>query len=81
MILAECYYVLNKVYKIPRKEVINSLKQVVSLENIFCEKALIFETFNILEKKNINFANAYLLAKSTLQNIDILSFDKDILLK
>lgn len=79
MIVAECYYVLTKVYKVPKKVVLASLKQIVSLENIFCEKAFVFEAFGILEKKNIDFADAFLLAKSALQNLKVLRFDKDIL--
>lgn len=79
MILSECYYVLSKVYKVPKAKLIPSLKQIVLLENIICEKVLLFETLNILERKSIDFADAYLKAKSSLQNLEILSFDKDIL--
>ncbi len=81
LILAECFYVLTKLYKKTRQEVVLALKSLVSMENIYCDKILIFQTLANLEKKSIDFADAYLLAKSSLHQFGILSFDKDIKVK
>jgi predicted nucleic-acid-binding protein len=78
-VLAEIYFVLLKVYGLPKQSIIGDLKTVLSLDGIVGDnKIILFEALNILERKNIDFIDALICAKAKLQNYDILSFDNDL---
>ena len=78
-VLMEAFFVLTKFYKLPKEEVINDLKRILSLEGVINDdKLLLFETLSIIENKNIDFVDALLCARQRLQGVEILSFDNDI---
>ncbi len=78
-VLMESYFVLTKFYKIPKNDVINDLKTILAFDGIINHnKAILFETFSILENKNIDFVDALICAKSKLQGYKKLSFDEDV---
>ena len=78
-VLMECYFVLFKLYKIDKKQVLQNLKILLEFKNIVNEdKYILIETLNILENKNIDFVDALLCAKSNLLGYEVISFDKDI---
>lgn len=78
-VLAEVYFVLLKVYGLPKQSIIKDLKTILSLDGIVGDnKIILFEALNILERKNIDFVDALICAKAKLQNYDILSFDNDL---
>ncbi|MCX6051962.1 MAG: PIN domain-containing protein [Campylobacterales bacterium] len=78
-VLMEAYFVLTKFYKISKTEVINDLKTILAFDGVINHnKAILFETFSILENKNIDFVDALICAKSKLQGYGKLSFDNDL---
>lgn len=78
-VLMEVFFVLTKFYKIPKEEVINDLKRILSLDGVInYDKLILFETLSIIENKNIDFVDALLCAKQRLQGLEILSFDNDV---
>lgn len=78
-VLMEVFFVLTKFYKIPKEEVINDLKRILSLDGVVNDdKLILFETLSIIENKNIDFVDALLCAKQRLQGLEILSFDNDV---
>jgi len=78
-VLMEAYFVLIKFYKLPRIDVINDLKTILALNGVInSNKAILYETFNIIENKNIDFVDALICAKSKLQGFGKLSFDNDV---
>jgi len=78
-VLMECFFVLNKVYKYPRDEVIEMLITIMRFKNVVNEdKNILLEALNILRNKNIDFIDALLCAKSNLLGYEVKSFDKDI---
>jgi len=78
-VLMEAYFVLTKFYKLPRIDVINDLKTILALNGVInSNKAILYETFNIMENKNIDFVDALICAKSKLQGFGKLSFDNDV---
>lgn len=78
-VLAEIYFVLLKVYGLPKQSIIGDLKTILSLDGIVGDnKIILFEALSILERKNIDFVDALICAKAKLQNYDILSFDGDL---
>jgi len=78
-VLMECYFVLTKFYKIPKNDVINDLKTILSFNGIInTNKTILYETLNIIENKNIDFVDALICAKSKLQGYGKISFDEDL---
>ena len=78
-VLMEVYFVLTKFYKIAKSEAINDLKTILAFDGVVNHnKAILFETFSILENKNIDFVDALICAKSKLQGYKKLSFDGDL---
>ena len=78
-VLMEAFFVLTKFYKLPKNEVIDDLKVILSLEGVVNrDKTVLFETLNIMEKKGIDFVDALICAKCKLQNYRKLSFDNDL---
>jgi predicted nucleic-acid-binding protein len=78
-VLMEVYFVLTKFYKVNKIEVLKDLKTIISLKGVInSNKTTLFETFNILENKNIDFVDALICAKSFLEGYGKLSFDKDL---
>jgi predicted nucleic-acid-binding protein len=78
-VIMEAFFVLTKFYKLPKNEVINDLKRILSLEGVVNDdKLLLFETLSIIENKNIDFVDALLCARQRLQGFEILRFDNDV---
>jgi len=78
-VLMEIYFVMTKFYNLPKVEVINDLKKILSLDAIISnDKTILLETLSILEYTNIDFVDALLSAKAKFFGYEILSFDKDI---
>jgi len=78
-VLMEAFFVLTKFYKLPKDEVMNDLKTILALNGVInSNKAILYETLNIIEVKNIDFVDALICAKSKLQGFGKLSFDNDL---
>ncbi len=77
-VMMEVYFVLTKFYKIDKKMAIEDLKKILLLKGIIGEKILLYETLNLLEKKSIDFVDAYLCIKAKMEGYGIISFDKDL---
>jgi len=77
-VLMEALFVLIKFYKLPKSEVVLDLKKILSLRGVVGDKVILIEALNILENKNIDFVDAFICAKSSLQGYGKLSFDNDV---
>ena len=75
----EVYFVLTKFYKLPKSEVIDDLKRILSFNGVVnSNKIILYETLTIGENKSIDFVDALICAKSKLQGFGKLSFDGDV---
>ena len=78
-VFMEAFFVLTKFYKLPKIDVINDLKTILSLNGVINNnKTILYETLNIIENRNIDFVDALICAKSKLQGYEKLSFDMDV---
>jgi len=78
-VMMEVYFVMTKFYKLPKAEVINDFKKILSLNAVMNnDKSILLETLSILEYTNIDILDALLCAKAKFFDYEILSFDKDI---
>jgi predicted nucleic-acid-binding protein len=78
-VLAEVVYVLEKVYDVPRKDILNALSLLIEYPNIETNNKKVFqkalETYHI---KNIDFIDAILIGYNHLSNATIHTFDKKL---
>ena len=73
---AEVYYVLYKVYELPKKDIVGQLNTIINLGNInIDQKYLILKTLYILEKYNIPFVDAYNLLFALAYEAELKTFD------
>lgn len=80
LVLFESFFVLTGLYKIPSKEVSETLAKLVAFKGVnLPNKNIILSCLRIIEKKNIDLVDAYLIACSKEKGIKgIYSFDKDL---
>ncbi|WP_164469084.1 PIN domain-containing protein [Aliarcobacter cryaerophilus] len=79
VVFMEAFFVLTKLYQLPKSEVLNDLKSILALDGVVnSDKVILNEVFNLIENKNIDFVDALLCAKNKLQGFEKISFDKDL---
>lgn len=78
VVLAEIVWVLSSYYGQPKSSVIEKMRALIHLDSIECNLALLDSTFTFWEYHNISFIDAYLLAKSQLEDLTLYSYDKKL---
>ena len=78
-VIAECIYVLEKVYKVERSDVSKNIKEIISLKNVSVEnKELISLVINEYGISNLDFVDLLLWANNQLYGVEIRTFDKPL---
>jgi len=78
-VFAEVVYILSKTYQVPRSEIVNILKELLSVNDIEVDsKEVIILAFEIFQTKNIDFVDSLLCAYSKLLKIHVVSFDEKL---
>ncbi|HFU76052.1 MAG TPA: type II toxin-antitoxin system VapC family toxin [Arcobacter sp.] len=78
-ILAEVVYVLKRIYKHEKEDISSALKKLLLYKHLYTDNKIVtFEALDIYAKRNIDFADAMLCAKKSLEGFSIVSFDKDV---
>ena len=80
LIVAECVYVLEFFYEVPRDRVAELLRAAIALPTIkTLDPATLLRALEVYEVDRLDFADAYLIAQAEATGIEqILSFDKSI---
>ena len=82
IIIFEAYFVLAKYYEFDKKTIINYLQFILSTPYLIIEDRSVFlKSIAIFSSKNISFVDSFLVAKSTLENIVLFTFDKKLAVK
>jgi len=78
-VLAECIFVLEKVYKVSRDEIVDKLTQILLLKGMVKKnRTLYLKALELYRTKKISFIDC-LLCSYKNNGFDVLSFDKDII--
>lgn len=78
-VIAECVYVLTKIYKVPREKTADSLKNLLQYRGIINEdRDALMKALTIFSEKALDIVDCILLAKATRMNIRLFSFDEDL---
>jgi predicted nucleic-acid-binding protein len=79
-VCAEVVYVLEKVYKVPRKNIQEALTILINYPNITTvDNSLLTESLEVFETENIDFIDAVLVAYNHILKAKIYSFDKKLM--
>jgi len=78
-IIAEIVYVLEKVYSVPKIEIVDVLSAFIDLNNIdIDDKQLILEALKLYEKHNLDFVDSILLSYNKIRKYKVITFDKKL---
>jgi predicted nucleic-acid-binding protein len=80
LIVAECVYVLESFYEVPRERVAELMRAAIALSTIkTLDSATLLRALEVYELNRLDFAEAYLVAQAEATGVGtILSFDKSI---
>ena len=80
LVLAECVYVLESFYEVPREQVAALMRAAIALPAIeVVHEAPLLRALEVYELDRIDFAEAYLVAQAEATGVnEILSFDRSI---
>lgn len=80
LILAETVYVLESFYEVPRAQVADAMRSLITFESITCVDAnLLLRAIEVYEVHRIDFADAYLVACAESTDVGrVASFDPAI---
>ena len=78
-VLCECIWILEKFYKVPRKEIKNSVKPIIMFQGVNTQssKSLLLEALDLWEEKEVDWTDALLTIWCLREERTIISFDKD----
>ncbi|MEQ8262750.1 PIN domain-containing protein, partial [Pseudohaliea sp.] len=78
-VLAECVYVLEKLYKVPRLEIADSLDALLAFKGIETHDAAASRmALQWYSGSRVDFVDALVLATAHAQGVGYASFDKDL---
>lgn len=78
-IIAEVVYVLEKVYKVKRKEIQKSLSEFLTYDNIItADIDILLESLEIYSKRQLDFVDTLLLSYRKIKKYTVFTFDKKL---
>jgi predicted nucleic-acid-binding protein len=80
LVLAECVYVLESFYELPRERVAMLMRSALALPSVsVLDRPLLLRALEVYELDRLDFAEAYLLACAEATGVaNVLSFDRSI---
>lgn len=80
LVIHEILYVLDKIYKVPRDDIVKDITKIVSINNLKIldiTKESLMKILNKYSKSKLDFADILYNQICIDNNFDILSYDKD----
>lgn len=80
LVIHEILYVLDKIYKVPREDIVKDITKIVSINNLKIldiTKESLMKILNKYSKSKLDFADILYNQICIDNNFDILSYDKD----
>jgi predicted nucleic acid-binding protein len=79
LVVAECVYVLESFYEVPRSQVAELMRAALAMPTILADSDLLLRALELYELERLDFADAYLVASAELTGVGaVASFDKAI---
>lgn len=77
-VFVEVIFVLSSFYKTPKNKIIEIMYSFLAYKGIETEKDLFHNALEIYQNHNIHIVDSIIAAKSVLNNIPMLTFDKKL---
>ncbi|MBR6253684.1 MAG: PIN domain-containing protein [Clostridia bacterium] len=78
-VIIEACYVLKKLYKVEKEIIYTLVIELMAQNNIyFVDRALIYETFKVYSKTNIDLVDCILYAYGKIEGQEVKTFDKKL---
>lgn len=82
VVVSECVFVLEKVYKLDRRFIKDAMAIFFELETLSFNETLIEDTFDLyISQKSLSFADCYSVTEARLNGNELLTFDRAIIKK
>ena len=80
LVMAECVYVLESFYEVPRARVAELMRSAIAVPSIeTLDQPLLLRALEVYEIHRLDFADAYLVAQAEVTGVGaIVSFDRSI---
>jgi predicted nucleic-acid-binding protein len=79
-VFTEAIFVLSSFYKVPKNKISETLCEFLSYKKIICEdKKSLLLALEIYKKENLHIVDCILIAKSSINNVEVISFDKKLI--
>ncbi len=77
-VFAEVIFVLSSFYKIPKNKIIDIMRSLLSYKGLEAEIDLLNISLDIYHKHNIHIVDSIIAAKSQINSMPVLTFDKKL---
>lgn len=78
-VFTEVVFVLSSFYKVPKEKISGILRGFLSYKKVISEdKDSLLLALDIYDKQNLHIVDCILIAKSSIHNIEVISFDKKL---
>jgi predicted nucleic-acid-binding protein len=77
-VLAECVYVLTRIYKVKRDEIATRLLALLDYRGVIAESRAAREALVLYRDRNIDFVDALVVATARERSWKVFSFDRDL---
>lgn len=79
IVIAECVYVLQRFYKVPRSEIAVHLRSVLSYPGVATEnRIVVFDALDHYNNHNVSFVDAMCASVAAHRGFDLITFDKQL---
>ncbi|MBI3371377.1 MAG: PIN domain-containing protein [Betaproteobacteria bacterium] len=77
-VLAECVYVLTRVYKVTRADAATKLLSLLDYRGVITESPAVRQALTLYRDLNVDFVDALVAATARERNWGVFSFDRDL---
>jgi predicted nucleic-acid-binding protein len=78
IVFVETIFVLSSFYEVPKEKIIEIMDNLLLYKGLETDKALLSTALKIYNQHNMHIVDSILAAKSQIDNIKLLSFDKKL---
>jgi predicted nucleic-acid-binding protein len=78
IVFVETIFVLSSFYEVPKEKIIEIMHNLLLYKGLEAGKELLFKALEIYKQHNVHIVDSIIAAKSQIENIKLLSFDKKL---
>lgn len=76
MVIAEIIWVLSSYYELPKSEILEKIRALITVRSVRYHKTLINQSLDLWERYNLSFIDCYLAALAISKDLTFYSYDQ-----